>query len=66
MLCAYSQHLCYICIKPTKGIIMSKTYKHQPTQPKQQRQANARYKREKAQPRKDWKSGLEWRLGKDD
>ncbi len=45
---------------------MSKTHKHQPTQPKQQRQANARYKREKAQPRKDWKSGLEWRLGKDD
>ena len=49
-----------------KGIIMSKTYKHQPTQPKQQKRDTQRYKREKAQPRRDWKSGLEWRLGKDD
>lgn len=45
---------------------MSKTYKHQPTQPKQQKRDTQRYKREKAQPRRDWKSGLEWRLGKDD
>ena len=46
---------------------MSKTYKQQPTKTKEQRQATQRYKREqqKAQ-RKEWKSALEWRLGKDD
>ena len=46
---------------------MSKTYKQQPTKTKEQRQAMQRYKREqqKAQ-HKEWKSALEYRLGKDD
>ena len=53
---------------------MSKTHKHQPTQPKQQKRDTQRYKREKQKivlgeaqrSSRDWKSGLEWRLGKDD
>lgn len=46
---------------------MSKTIKQQPTKTKEQREAMRRYKQEKQrQERKEWKSALEWRLGKDD
>jgi hypothetical protein len=46
---------------------MSKTFKQQPKQPKPIREATQRYKREKQQqPVREWKSALEWRLGKDD
>ena len=54
---------------------MSKTYKQQPKQPKPIRTATQRSKREKqkallgaaqSEPVREWKSALEWRLGKDD
>ena len=46
---------------------MSKTYKQQPTKTTEQREAMRRYKQEKQKvQRKEWKSALEWRLGKDD
>jgi hypothetical protein len=46
---------------------MSKTFKQQPKQPKPIRTATQRYKRERRKEQtKEWKSALEWRLGKDD
>lgn len=48
---------------------MSKTYKQQPKQEKKVRQSNAQYKRARREPivpERNWKSALEWRLGKDD
>jgi len=55
-------------INPTfKENTMSKTTKQQPTKTKEQREALRRYKQEKEKvQRKEWKSALEWRLGKDD
>jgi hypothetical protein len=44
---------------------MSKTFKQQPKQPKPVREAAQRYKRERRKEQaKEWKSALEWRLGK--
>jgi hypothetical protein len=46
---------------------MSKTFKQQPKQPKPIREATQRYKRERRNSNpSEWKSALEWRLGKDD
>ena len=53
---------------------MSKTFKQQPTKTKEQREAMRRYKQEKQKivlgeaqkSSREWKSALEWRLGKDD
>jgi hypothetical protein len=42
---------------------MSKTYKQQPKQPKPKRDRHATLQ---AHATRDWKSALEWRLGKDD
>ena len=52
---------------PLRRFTMSKTFKQQPKQPKPVREAAQRYKRERRKEQtKEWKSALEWRLGKDD
>jgi hypothetical protein len=52
---------------PLRSLTMSKTFKQQPKQPKPVREAAQRYKRERRKEQaKEWKSALEWRLGKDD
>jgi hypothetical protein len=69
-----AEHIYALALKALNGpthhlrrFTMSKTFKQQPKQPKPMREATQRYKRERRKEQtKEWKSALEWRLGKDD